>query len=559
MDELDFKARSLKTIYLVVLSVLFSVSFIVFFMVDSHMNQDQCEGMLLEEARTFAKEMDAVWDFMENVQHPINYTSDGHYEFKGLHCAVVGKSVGTIFSHGSDYKIRYTNFNPRNILDKPDEYERAALEAFSRDPGVTEYYGLTEVDGVRRFRYIQALGVEESCLECHGEPRGDIDITGFAKEGWTLASLGGAISMVIPTDRQDEAAAENLLRDSVFFFALALVVGAVVYGVTWYYVFRPLERMTSAFDELGDGRMAVKLSAGRESREMANIVDSFNAMACELRAMYGSLEDQVQERTLDLHAANEALERQRDELSKLAAELARESGFKSDLLSMVNHELRTPLTSIITFAQVSKVAYPSDEDEHRKAWGEVEKNGNILLEMINNMLDVARADAGFITATPEPVDLGDVAGAVRSVTGLIANKYHVEFETSVAPDVPLVMGDHDMIVRIFENLASNAVKFTPDGGRVCLKAEYDRGSGEVRMSMSDTGIGIAPTDKERIFEKFFQVSSSSTRKYNGSGLGLSLVEMYAHIQGYEVEVESELGVGSTFTIVIPADLVVGEE
>jgi len=554
------KKPSLKSIYLIALSVLFAVSFAGFLALDIHMNRQQSEAMLLEEARTFALEMDAVWGFMDNVQRTINYTSDGIYEFKGLHCAIVGKSVGTIFSHGSDYKIRYTNFNPRNILDKPDDYEAAALTLFTENPGVTEYYGFTEVDGERRFRYVQALAVDDGCLECHGEPAGEIDETGFAKEGWTLDSVGGAISMTIPTDRQDEALLANITRDSIFFFAFTLAIGAVIYLVTWHFVFRPLKRMERAFVELGDGRMDAQIVLRRTgSREVEHLIGRFNAMAAELRSMYEGLEDQVRARTLDLHAANEILERQRDELSKLAEELARESSFKSDLLSMVNHELRTPLTSIITFAQVSKNARPSTWDEYRLAWEEIEKNGNILLEMINNMLDVARADAGVIEAACEPVDLGDVVAAVRGVMEPIATKYQVSFETSVAPDVPLVLGDYDKVVRIFENLASNAIKFTADGGRVAFTVALDAQTGAVRMAMADTGIGIAPHDRERIFDKFFQVNSTSTRKYNGSGLGLALVRMYAGLMGYEVEVASELGRGSTFTIVIPAGLTVGTE
>ena len=546
---------SLKSIYLIALSTLFAFSFAGFLWLDVRMNRAQSEEMLLEEARTFAQEMDAVWGFMDNVQRTINYTSDGIYEFKGLHCAIVGKSVGTIFSHGSDYTIRYTNFNPRNILDKPDEYETAALTAFNESADVTEYYGFVEVDGERRFRYVQALAVDEGCLECHGEPAGEIDETGFAKEGWTLESVGGAISMVIPTDKQDAALMANITRDSVFFFVFTLSIGAVVYGVTWFFVFRPLARMERAFGELGDGRMGVELSVRATSSEMTHLIGRFNAMASELQTMYAGLEDQVEARTLDLHAANEILERQRDELGKLAEKLARESSYKSDLLSMVNHELRTPLASIITFAQVSKGVRSSSNDEHRLAWEEIEKNGNILLEMINNMLDVARADAGVVEAACEPVDLGDVVAAVRGVMEPIATKYKVTFEASVAPDVPLVMGDYDKLVRIFENLASNAIKFTSDGGHVLFAVRLDPVTGDVRMSMADTGIGIAFEDRERIFEKFFQVNSTSTRKYNGSGLGLALVKMYAGVQGFAVEVQSELGTGSTFTIIIPASLV----
>ena len=124
-------AFSLKTIYLTALTAVFAVSFFAFVAFDLYSQQRQTEQAMLEEARTFAREMDVVWQFMDNSQSIINNSSSGGYEFKGLHCSVVGKSVGRLFSAGSDYHIRYTNFDPRSEQDIPDEFETKALEAFN--------------------------------------------------------------------------------------------------------------------------------------------------------------------------------------------------------------------------------------------------------------------------------------------------------------------------------------------------------------------------------------------------------------------------------------------
>lgn len=510
---------------------------------------------MLEEARTFAREMDAVWQFMDNSQPVINTTTDGIYEFKGLHCSRVGKSVGALFSKGSDYTIRYTNFNPRNLQDEPDAFETKALEKFNADAAVTEHYGVTDFQGVERFRYAQALEVDKSCLECHGEPAGEIDITGKAKEGWTLDSVGGAISIVIPLDQQQQAMRDNVVRDVAYFLFITLLIGAVVYAVTTFFVFRPLDRMKLAFADMGEGRLAVSLDDAHAAREISRLIERFNSTAAELHTMYDHLEEQVESRTDELRKANAALERQRDTLERLNVELAKETQFKSDLLSMVNHELRTPLTSIITFAQISREACPPDRASERHSWEEIEKNSQILLAMINDMLDIARSDAGSIRTACEPMDLGDIVSSVRGTMTPLAQKYDVAFCTRVASDVPLVNGDFEKTQRMLENLASNAIKFTPDGGTVELRV--DVGEGGVRLRMIDDGIGIAPEDHERIFERFFQVDSTSTRKYNGSGLGLALVREYAAVQGFSVSVESELGQGSTFTITIPSDAIVG--
>ena len=258
------KKISLKTIYLVALTAVFLVSFFAFAAFDLVSQQKQAEESLLEEARTFAKEMDAVWQFMDNSQKVINTSADGDYDFKGLHCSIVGKSVGAIFSAGNDYTIRYTNFNPRSIQDKPDAFEAAALESFDADAATREYYGVAEFDGEERFRYLQALEVDESCLECHGEPVGEIDITGHAKEGWTLDSVGGAISIVIPMDQQNQAMMGNVMRDVAFFLMLTVLIGAVIYLVTTFFVFRPHRPHEGGVRR--DGGRAVGRPSGRSSR-----------------------------------------------------------------------------------------------------------------------------------------------------------------------------------------------------------------------------------------------------------------------------------------------------
>ncbi|WP_225749595.1 DUF3365 domain-containing protein [Paraeggerthella sp. Marseille-Q4926] len=550
---------SLKTIYLTALTAVFGVSFLAFAVFDFYSQQRQTEAALLEEARTFAREMDAVWQFMDNSQSVINNTSDGTYEFKGLHCSLVGKSVGRLFSAGSDYAIRYTNFNPRSEQDIPDEFEAEALERFNANSSVKEHYGIAEYQGEERFRYLQALEVDNSCLSCHGEPAGELDVTGKEKEGWTLDSVGGAISIVIPIDQQQQTLRDNVIRDVVFFLGITVFIGAVIYVVTTFFVLRPIGGLHAAFGKLKRGRMDAELGGGHAAKEVQQLVGGFNDMAGDLRDMYEHLESQVEARTIDLQEANALLEHQRDKLEKLNESLEQETRFKSDLLSMVNHELRTPLTSIITFAQISRETCDPGRESDRRSWEEIEKNSQILLNMINNMLDIARSDAGSIKSTCEPMDLGDVAASVKGTMAPLARKYEVSFRTRVASDVPLVNGDYEKTLRMLENLASNAIKFTPDGGSVELRVAYDENRQVVTLSTIDTGIGIAPEDQERIFERFFQVDSTSTRKYNGSGLGLALVREYADMQGFAISVESEVGKGSAFVITVPKRLIVGED
>ena len=552
---------SLRTIYLGALTAVFAAALLLFVAFDVYSQREQATSSLLEEARVFAREMDAVWEFMDNAQWLINHDmTDGTYDFKGLHCAIVGKSVGTLFSQGNDYTIRYTNFNPRSYQGRPDAYEAQALTTLDEDRSTAEYYGYADYEGVTRFRYVRALQVNEGCLECHGEPVGTLDKTGHEREGWTLDSLGGAISIVIPLDQQAAAIRDNLVRDAAYFLLLTLLIGLVVYLVTSRFVLNPLSRVRRAFDEMRSGTLAVHVEEGRSAREIYLLIRQFNAMASELHGIYASLESQVSERTMSLRQANEALARQRDDLARLKDELEKEVQFKSDLLSMVNHELRTPLTSILTFAQIARErSGASGNETERRSWEEIEKNSQVLLGMINNMLDIARSDAGGIRAACEPMDLGDIVGSVRSTIAPLARRSSVTFSARVAPDVPLVMGDFEKTQRMIENLASNAVKFTPDGGSVQLSVTHDGATGSVRIVVSDTGIGIAPEDQLRIFDRFYQVDSTSTRRFSGSGLGLAIVREWADLQGFSVRVESELGAGSSFIIEIPPVSIVGDD
>ncbi len=543
---------SLRTIYLTIFTLVFAISVGVYVAFDVYVQQKQTESMLVEEARTFAREMDAVWRFIDNSQTAINYTRSGIYEFKGIHCSIVGKSVGAIFSAKSDYSIRYTNFNPRNALDTPDAFETLALESFYSSGDTREYYGFAEYKGKKRFRYLQALSVDESCMMCHGEPAGEIDITGRVKEGWTLGSVGGAISIVIPLEQQNTITQSNMVRNISFFLLLTLFIGGTIFIMSHFFVFRPLKRMQVAFGDMSDGRLSVSLDDSRTAREISHLITDFNTMAADLRGMHESLESQVIDRTIALQEANADLE-------KLSENLAKEARFKSDLLSMVNHELRTPLTSIIALAQTTKNECGDEDKNEYHAWEEIEKNSNILLEMINNMLDIARSDAGEIATASEPIDLGDVVEAVKSTIVPLAQKYRVSFNTAIASDVPLITGDSEKTKRILENLASNAIKFTPDSGNIRLMIERDAKNGDVCLKVTDDGIGIAVEDQARIFDRFIQVDSTSTRKYNGSGLGLAIVKEHSELQGFEVSVQSTLGEGSTFIVRIPQHLTIADE
>lgn len=549
---------SLKTKIIGLLTVILLILLAVDILWTYESQKEATESMLLDESRVLVQEMDAVWEFISINQDTINYTLDGEYEYKGLHCAIAGKSVAAFFSKDNDYKIRFTNREPRNRHNEPNDYELAALDVFSDGSGTEEYYGFDETEDGMVFRYVSAMKVTEHCTECHGKPKGEIDPTDYPKEGWETGDLAGAVSVVVPTETSFANMRAAIVNNVLFFLAIMLSMAVVIYFVLTRLITNPLESLRHSFAKMSDGTPSEPPESENAmrpvyaSREIDELFGQFNDMAQSLSSLYANLESEVDERTVQLSAANEELERQRAHVEEVNAKLKRENQYKSDFLAIVSHELRTPLTSILAFTDLMADNVSSENALAAKQLEEIDKNGRILLEMVDNVLETARIQAGSEKLNLELVDLNDVVGMVEASSESLALKKHIALSTRVAPDVPLIESDWEKVRRILVNLVSNAIKFTPENGSVEVGVTYDPDAAIVTIDVTDTGIGIPADKQELIFERFAQENMSTVRRYGGSGLGLSLVKDLAAMLGGAVSVESELGCGSTFRVVLPA-------
>ncbi len=523
-----------------------------------HTQKQATEAVMLEESRILVTEMDAVWEFVSINQSIINRSADGSYDYKGLHCALAGEEVATFFSDDSDYSIRFTRLAPRNLRNSPDEYERDALASFERDPAVGEYYGFSDQDGESVFRYISVMKVSENCTECHGRPAGEIDVTGYAKEGWEVGDVAGAVSVTVPTDWYFSNMHATAVNGVLFFLATMACMALIVYFALTRLVTNPLSNLRHAFVTMSAKSSGAGLGVAVErvrpvysSTEVDDLFAQFELMAASLSSMYSNLELQVEERTTQLSAANEELEHQRRHVEQVNDRLKKENQYKSDFLAIVSHELRTPLTSILAFADLMEESVPEDNELARTQLEEVGKNGRILLEMVDNVLETARIQVGSEKLNLEWIDLGDVVGMVEASSAPLAAKKSIDFSISIDSDVPLIRGDWEKTRRILVNLVSNAIKFTDRGGSVHVGVSYDADAETVFLEVVDSGIGI-PEDKQNlVFERFSQENMSTVRRYGGSGLGLSLVKELSQMLGGSVSLKSARGSGSTFTVRLP--------
>lgn len=545
----------------------------------------QAENEAREKAEVLASEMRAAWDFVDMNQDVINRAEDGSFRTKHLVCVVAAKSISMLFTTETDYSIRFTNDTPRQAANAPDEFEQEALAAFNADPNRKAFWRVVDAgDGTRVFRYTEPLYVTESCLECHGDPVGELDQYGYPKEGMQVGQVGGAMSITEPMDIYAAGIQDSMMQQAimVLFMMVAAFIG--LYFVTSRLVLRPIDELRSAAGAVGKGdfnyTLTVPNPGERPRDELSELTGEFDRMARDLEALYADLEGQVRSKTDDLMVLNDMLNYQKRELKVALDRLGDEVAYKNEFFAIVSHELRTPLTSILAYARILN-ADDSLASKTREAVGEIESNATLLLNMVNNILVISKHAAKKDELLPEPVDFVDLAQFVRKALAPIAEGKDVRLTCSVAPNVPLSMADWEKLRRILENLVNNAIKYTHRGGFVRLTIGFEDGetdsrsesekadtnapdgadapAGWIVMRVADDGMGIAPEELGQIFELYKQAGQSANRRYRGTGLGLAVVRDLTELHGGTVTVESRVKEGSTFTVRIPYVPVIEEE
>ncbi len=250
--------------------------------------------------------------------------------------------------------------------------------------------------------------------------------------------------------------------------------------------------------------------------------------------------------------AGEQLRARSEALSAANLELAQALQSKDEFLATMSHELRTPLNAILGFTEgLQDQVYGGLNEQQLRALHGIEHSGNHLLALINDVLDMAKIDAGKMELDIQDVSVDAVCRASLSLIHEAAEKREIRVTYREAEDVETIKADARRLQQILVNLLSNAVKFTPSGGDIGLEVSADPEEEVVRFAVWDTGIGIAAQDLDRLFKPFEQLDSSLSRQYSGTGLGLSLVYRMTDLHGGSVTVESTLGEGSRFVVALP--------
>ncbi|GBE57109.1 non-motile and phage-resistance protein [bacterium BMS3Abin01] len=391
-----------------------------------------------------------------------------------------------------------------NGLDKPAVAQKEVLDVLESGDPVQFYqqrYGTEYLVDVR------PLPNDASCQQCHGSDH----------------ALRGAVLVTTSMDDVQAAVQAKITRIAAVFIgglAILLVVLAFALRVA---VLKPLRKVVTVMRNIANGDMSQRVVVISQD-EVGDLADSFNRMTDNLQAS----QDSLRQVNLNLLEANR---------------------LKSEFLSVMSHELRTPLNAIIGFSEVLKDYDRAMDDRQEKYLMNIETSGRNLLQLVNDILDLANVSSDNLELEKDDISIPQVLEDIRKLGHPFAAQRRIWLEVEPAGSLPLIEADESKIKRVLYNLVSNAIKFTPEGGQVTLRAEAKKDF--VKISVEDTGIGVSEEDQEKIFTMFQQLDSADTRKFEGTGVGLALSRSLVEMHGGSIWVESKLGQGSKFIFTLP--------
>ena len=384
--------------------------------------------------------------------------------------------------------------------------------------------------------YVRVVRAMDACIVCHNKQ-------GTAAVFNKNEPVGALITR---TPARDITRTRLMNTVWIIIAGLMAAAGAMVafYSIAQRIILRPIRQLRALVGNISEGNLDAR-SAIKSDDEYEKLSDAFNAML-----------DGLQESQEKLRQANKTLDGKIAQLSDRNIELFKANKLKSEFLANMSHEVRTPLNAILGFAQILREKPAGDIDKSKRYAENIITSGRALLNMINDLLDLAKAEAGKMRLHLEKTSILTLCQGLVTFYYAMAEQHRVTIELNVEEDIPLVTTDYGKVQQVLYNLLSNAIKFTPDDGKVVVSAKM-LDEKTVRMSVTDTGPGIAEENYDKVFEKFRQVDGSITRQGDGSGLGLAICKELAELLAGEISIESTLGEGSTFHLDIPLVLSVG--
>ena len=445
--------------------------------------------------------------------------------------------------HLREFKFEMVDANPvvADPANRPsDDIGYRALQELRN--GAEEFVHIDRDSN--EYRYYGAVTATETCTACHHHKNRQ------TADGAMPVASGDLIGMARIT--LPLAVVESSLHATNAFVITAEIVKVVlailaIYLVVRYVITKPVLHLKKVSDAIAHGNLDMRADI-RTGDEFEELSHAFNRMLRHLVT--------VQE---ELREVNADLDGKVDELASVNLQLYEMNNVKNEFLATMSHELRTPLNSILGFSEVLADSKTLTDKELRYAKN-IQTSGRSLMTLINDVLDLAKIESGKMELHPAEFLMDDLVERQVSTLMPLAEKRQIALTWAVDAGIPALFQDAGKMQQILTNLISNAIKFTPEGGRVRIAAS--RVNANCVVTIEDNGIGIPLDEQERIFEKFRQgrgvpgQKDTLTRKYEGTGLGLSIVKELSRLLEGEVSLESEFGKGSKFTVDLPLILTV---
>ncbi|MEO0513872.1 MAG: HAMP domain-containing sensor histidine kinase [Planctomycetota bacterium] len=440
-----------------------------------------------------------------------------------------------------------------------DDFLRQAIDRFDQISSTTEFFAASrDPGGQLTFRYARAVRASDLAR-----------MEGTFEAGLDAAGLADPLQQVLLVQLRDQEAAMQQTLNRIYIVAAGLFAGllaiAVFYYITTRIILSPVRVLRGYAERVSEGDILIRsdINTGDEFEQLS---DMFNTMLESIKANQD-----------ELQSANSTLDMKLMDMAEANVALFEANKVKGEFLANVSHELRTPLNSIIGFAEILQETLadktgPIDEKRKRYA-ANIIVSSRRLLELINDLLDIAKIEAGKMQLRLATVSVIDTLEGLVTLIRPQAEKKQVRLFVEVSPRLPMIETDPGKLQQVVFNFLANAVKFTPPGGTVTLRAQSapppplnrrepisprqnavsidPADATHIRIAVADTGPGIADDDQDHIFEKFTQLDPGVTKSHGGTGLGLTIAKELTAMLGGTLAVDSTPGRGATFSVTLP--------